>query len=1133
MDRWSCERRLVDVFSRIRRVCMAISYVRSKLASVALAAALSAAGVGAVQSTAAFGLSADLLGPAGSERFGEQVLVLSNGNFVVVDSRWDSPTQVNVGAVDLYNGATNSRISSVAGASANDAVGSGGVFEVGAGNFVVVSPAWANGAVLAAGAVTWVNGTSGLNAVVSPGNSLVGTSANDSVGSDDVTVLTNGNYVVGSPGWSNGAAPNAGAVTWGSGATGVVGAVTASNSLVGSSTEDFVGLDGVTALTNGNYVAASGSWDNGSLGDVGAATWGSGTSGVAGAVSAANSFIGSVSGTNVAAGGATALTNGNYVIVSPGWDSVDTEDVGAVTFVSGSAVSSGSVSTANSWIGTEVSDRVGGGGVTALANGNYVIASPTWDNGAIIDAGAATFATGAGPSSGVVSATNSLVGSAASDLVGSEGAIALSNGNYVVVSSLWDGGAADVGAVTWGSGTTGLIGAVSGANSLVGSTLEDRVGSEGIAALKNGNYVVGSANWNNGAIVDAGAATWRSGASAAGGVVSAANSLVGSTATDGVGSGVTALTNGNYVVRSHLWNNGAIADVGAATWGNGASGIVGAVTAANSLVGTTLADSVGSSGISALGDGNYVVGSELWNNGGAADAGAATWADGATGLAGTVSAANSLVGSRATDNVGMEVTASIFGNYAVISPNWDNAAVADAGAVTYAAAGGVVGVVTSTNSALGTPPGQLLAVSDRRTTAGMIVVATSQNRVPLLQIGATSTATDYVSVAPARLADTRPTGQTVDTSFAAGGFRGAGSTLELTVAGRGNVADDAAAVALNITAVDPVDAGYATVFPCGATPPDASNVNFAGATIPNAVVSKLSAAGKVCIFVSAATHLLVDVNGYFPSTGSLRSLNPARLLDTRPRSSTIDGAQADGGISPAGSVTTINVNGRATVPADAAAVVLNVTVVDARDAGFVTVYPCGGTPPDASNINYTAGLTIAGLAIAKVSSSGSVCIYTSAATHLVADVGGYFPSTTSYGPLEPARLLDTRPTGGTIDSAFVGANRRPAGTVTELAVAGRGGVPVGVETVVLNVTVTAPTAAGYITVYPCGTPPPDASSVNYDAGTTIANAVAAQLSATGTVCLFNSAPTQLLVDVNGYFAVAGGAAGRWRVIRTV
>ena len=72
------------------------------------------------------------------------------------------------------------------------------------------------------------------------------------------------------------------------------------------------------------------------------------------------------------------------------------------------------------------------------------------------------------------------------------------------------------------------------------------------------------------------------------GAVSAANSLVGSTANDQVGFwGVTALSNGNYVVSSPDWDNGAIADAGAVTWGNGTSGVTGAVSAANSLVGST------------------------------------------------------------------------------------------------------------------------------------------------------------------------------------------------------------------------------------------------------------------------------------------------------------------------------------------------------------------------------------------------------------------------------------------------------------------------------------------------------------------------------------------------------------------
>ena len=70
----------------------------------------------------------------------------------------------------------------------------------------------------------------------------------------------------------------------------------------------------------------------------------------------------------------------------------------------------------------------------------------------------------------------------------------------------WDNGAAtDAGAVTWGSGTAGVSGVVSAANSLVGSTANDQVGYGGVTALSNGNYVVRSPAWDNGAATDAGA----------------------------------------------------------------------------------------------------------------------------------------------------------------------------------------------------------------------------------------------------------------------------------------------------------------------------------------------------------------------------------------------------------------------------------------------------------------------------------------------------------------------------------------------------------------------------------------------------------------------------------------------------
>ena len=138
----------------------------------------------------------------------------------------------------------------------------------------------------------------------------------------------------------------------------------------------------------------------------------------------------------------------------------------------------------------------------------------------------------------------------------------------------------DVGAVTWGNGAGGTVGLVTSANSLVGGIAGDNVGSTGVTALTNGNYVVSSSNWDNptGPIANVGAVTWGNGSGGTVGLVTSSNSLIGGTASDNVGnSGVTALTNGNYVVRSPNWDNptGPIVNVGAVTWGNGAGGTVG------------------------------------------------------------------------------------------------------------------------------------------------------------------------------------------------------------------------------------------------------------------------------------------------------------------------------------------------------------------------------------------------------------------------------------------------------------------------------------------------------------------------------------------------------------------------------
>src|SRR5439155_1573495 len=152
------------------------------------------------------------------------------------------------------------------------------------------------------------------------------------------------------------------------------------------------------------------------------------------------------------------------------------------------------------------------------------------------------------------------------------------------------------GAVTWANGSTGLSGAVSATNSLAGSAAGDLVGST-VTALNTGNYVVAAPNWSGGV----GAGTWASGGPGTSATVSATNSLVGSLSGDQVGATVTLLSNGNYVVVSPAWSG----QRGAATWGSQTAGTSGTVSTSNSLVGSTAGDQVGSAGVTALSNGNY------------------------------------------------------------------------------------------------------------------------------------------------------------------------------------------------------------------------------------------------------------------------------------------------------------------------------------------------------------------------------------------------------------------------------------------------------------------------------------------------------------------------------------------------
>ncbi|KAA0131452.1 hypothetical protein FYZ48_25230 [Gimesia chilikensis] len=679
-------------------------------------------------------LISTLTGASANDRIGNgRVTSLPNGNFVVSSPSWSNgETGGNAGAVTFGNGITGvsgvvSAANSLVGSFEYDGSGGGRVIVLENGNYVVTNPYWDNGSIADVGAVTFGDATTGVTGVISEANSLIGASAQDKIGyhygnDTGIKLLANGNYLVGSPFWDNGSNSDAGALTWGNGTTGTTGVVSSANSLVGSSQDDLVGdfLWGnvnITLLANGNYVLCSPTWDNGSITDAGAVTFGDGTTGVTGAISAANSLVGTTAGDKVGSlfhsvSSVTELTNGNYVVSSPTWDNGSILDAGAVTFGSGTTGVSGVISSTNSLVGATQEDFLGRrgintNGITALTNGNFVVSSPVWDNGSVINAGAVTFGDGTTGVSGVISDSNSLVGLIQFDQVGYSGATALTNGNYVISTPTWSDGLTrrSVGAVTFGDGMVGINGTISSDNSLIGSSNNDYVGNGGVVALPNGNYVAISNVWS----FDKGAVSFGNGTTGLTGVLSASNSLVGTENGSFVGKGgVTVLANGNYVVVSSGWGDASFDNLGAVTWGSGTTGVTGAVSASNSFVGTKEDDHVGSDGIVALTNGNYVISSSQWDNGTIIDAGAVTFGDGTSGGMGLVSSTNSLVGSTADDRLGYHyysnriVTPLANGNYVVVSTDWDNGSIVDAGAVTFGdGTTGITGEITSTNSLIG------------------------------------------------------------------------------------------------------------------------------------------------------------------------------------------------------------------------------------------------------------------------------------------------------------------------------------------------------------------------------------------------------------------------------------------------
>ncbi|MBC6446837.1 hypothetical protein [Actinokineospora xionganensis] len=237
------------------------------------------------------------------------------------------------------------------------------------------------------------------------------------------------------------------------------------------------------------------------------------------------------------------------------------------------------------------------------------------------------------------------------------------------------------------------------------------------------------------------------------------------------------------------------------------------------------------------------------------------------------------------------------------------------------------------------------------------------------------------------------------------------------------------------------------------------------------------------------------------------SMPPQRVLDTR----NATGVPGTSPVGPGGEIA-VSLDGK--VPADAVAVVLNVTGTAPTSNTYVTVWATGVARPTSSNLNLAPGQTRPNAVISEIGLDGKISFFNNAGTtHLIADLAGYYTKSTTgsspYTTVAPVRVIDTRTAVGAI----------PGGQSITVDFTGK--VADSATAVTLNLTGVDASQDTFITAWPTGAARPTASSLNLAPGEATPNQVTVALSADRKASFFNNAGTaHLIVDLAGFYSPA-------------
>ncbi|MGC2112799.1 MAG: choice-of-anchor D domain-containing protein [Candidatus Korobacteraceae bacterium] len=249
-------------------------------------------------------------------------------------------------------------------------------------------------------------------------------------------------------------------------------------------------------------------------------------------------------------------------------------------------------------------------------------------------------------------------------------------------------------------------------------------------------------------------------------------------------------------------------------------------------------------------------------------------------------------------------------------------------------------------------------------------------------------------------------------------------------------------------------------------------------------------------------------------------VSPCRIADTRTANGTFGGPSLQSGATrsfPVPQQTACN------IPSAAAAYSLNVTVVPHGTLGFLSAWPAGQPQPQVSTVNSWDGRIKANAAIVPAGASGAVSVFASNTTDVVLDIDGYFePATAStllFYPLAPCRVADTRNATGSLGGPYLHANQTRDFPVRAAAACH---IPSSAQAYSLNLTAIPRRGALWVlSAWPAGHSQPNASTLNAPTGTVVANAALIPAGTNGDIDVSASNDTDLVIDINGYFAPAG------------